>query len=233
VLYYAAFGGSTEIIELLLTKGANFKNKREVNDILRISVYKGHSGVVKLLLEKRPNIDLLDYHGERETVLMEAAHLGYADMVKILLDNGAEPDQQYRGSATSLMLAAENGHVEVVKLLIDHGADVNKKDLYGKTALILAVENNQRDVVKILLSHDADPNVKDDNGDTALDYTYTPENRVPLSMLQEYGAEGRGFSNYLIKDEYANRRKQVYAAMFATSYLSLGIYLQEKTKKLK
>ncbi|MEW6352229.1 MAG: ankyrin repeat domain-containing protein, partial [Thermodesulfobacteriota bacterium] len=59
----------------------------------------------------------------RATPLMLTAQNGQLHVVRVLLDNGAEPDAYHRTYGTALMLAAQNGHLQVARLLLEKGAD--------------------------------------------------------------------------------------------------------------
>lgn len=50
--------------------------------------------------------------------------LGHLDMVKFLLDAGADQEHKTDEMHTALMEASMDGHVEVARLLLDHGAQV-------------------------------------------------------------------------------------------------------------
>ncbi|MEW5743496.1 MAG: ankyrin repeat domain-containing protein [Myxococcota bacterium] len=62
------------------------------------------------------------------TPLIEAAAAGRADLVKLLLDAGAEPSWKDSEEETALLKAAANGHREVTALLID-AATEDEKDM--------------------------------------------------------------------------------------------------------
>ena len=63
---------------------------------------------------------------EGETVLMTAARTGNAEVVKLLLDQGADvgAKEGWHGQS-ALMWAAAEGHPDVVQVLIDHKADIH------------------------------------------------------------------------------------------------------------
>ena len=84
------------------------------------------------------------------TPLHIAAHNGYTEVVKLLLDNKADVDaSRTDDGATPLHLAAENGHREVVKLLLDNKGYVNTKTHHGKKPLDAARQNYHLDIVKL------------------------------------------------------------------------------------
>ena len=55
---------------------------------------------------------------------MSASKNGHGEVVKLLLEHGAQVDLQEENGWSALMSASQNGHGEVVKLLLEHGAQV-------------------------------------------------------------------------------------------------------------
>ena len=90
------------------------------------------------------------------TALHLAAMKGHPEVVKLLLEEGADKDAATVeghitvGGQKALHLAAEHGCTEVVKLLLEAGADKDAVDLQGKTALDLAIETRHLEVVRLL-----------------------------------------------------------------------------------
>ncbi|KAK0640651.1 ankyrin repeat-containing domain protein [Cercophora newfieldiana] len=92
--------------------------------------------------------------------LQQAVELGASEIVKLLIDAGAdinEPPADH-GGATSLQLAAIMGYLGIAKHLLDLGADVNAagSDRRGRTALEGAAENGRIDIIQLLLDHGAE-----------------------------------------------------------------------------
>ena len=69
--------------------------------------------------------------------MRRAAEKGRIDVVRLLLDAGADVDQREGSDWTALFSAASEGHLEVVELLLDAGADFNVKDGSGETPLAI------------------------------------------------------------------------------------------------
>ncbi|KAL3095172.1 hypothetical protein niasHT_022993 [Heterodera trifolii] len=116
------------------------------------------------------------------TALMLAAVFGAGEMVEILLESGADPNQMClrklidaRGYpnmtiVTPLWVGAMDGHFEVCKALVKHGADVDLgAPQFGTTPLMAVCNFNARlETVSLLIKNGANVNHSDPNGNTAL-----------------------------------------------------------------
>jgi ankyrin repeat protein len=138
-----------EVAKLLISRGASVNAKTRVGRtpqwVLPNSVPGfGHGiGIVRGGLPAR---------GSRPpipggmTPLLYAARDGRADVVRMLLDAGADINQRDANEITPLIFAITNNHPDVARLLIDRGADINAVDWYGRTPLWAAVETRNMDV---------------------------------------------------------------------------------------
>ncbi|KAJ4248105.1 hypothetical protein NW762_012875 [Fusarium torreyae] len=91
------------------------------------------------------------------SALWEAARFGNANIVKLLLDNGADGNSTgyfaYAGLATPLMVAAAGGHeLAVATLLSHHLVDQLKEDSEGHNALWYAANFGKDSIVRVLLA---------------------------------------------------------------------------------
>jgi len=79
--------------------------------------------------------------------LRKAAELGYAAIVRALLDNQADPNSEDARGNTALHLAAREGHDNVVWALLDgsRGVDYMRKNADGETPLSLVARLVRRD----------------------------------------------------------------------------------------
>ena len=75
-------------------------------------------------------------------------------MAELLMERGAEVEQQHYLGTTALHYAALRGQTEMVQLFIEHGADVQrigrKFDAAGQTPLQMAGTQGHDDVVRLL-----------------------------------------------------------------------------------
>ena len=100
---------------------------------------KGYYETIKLLLNYCPDINTNLLNAEDNngfTALMLAARSGHPEIVKLLLERGANDDK----GKSAMLLATMRGHLDIVQLLLDHHADINLSDDNGYTTLSLAVE---------------------------------------------------------------------------------------------
>ena len=56
---------------------------------------------------------------------MYAAQEGHEEILRLLLENGADVNAKDRSKKTALHMAADKGHVSTLKLLLKNGADIN------------------------------------------------------------------------------------------------------------
>lgn len=77
-----------------------------------------------------------------------AAMEGHEEVVKTLLELGAEVDAVSQDLRTPLYLAAMKGHLSCVKVLLAQGADTSMKTTDGKTAVEVAASSEIGDAIK-------------------------------------------------------------------------------------
>ena len=130
-----------------------------------------------------------------------AASRGHFDVLRCLLENGADINASTADNCTPLMIAIENGNINAATFLIEHGANVDLKDDRGDTALHYAMSryilydcNASLEVFSCLIEHGADVNGR--NSSKGPSNSCTPlmvasrNSRVDLmTLLIKHGAD--------------------------------------------
>ena len=88
------------------------------NTPLHIAAFFGHFELLEVLLEEFVElIDQLNRYGW--SPLMQACHQGHFDCVKLLLENGADPNITNPLGITALTVATRGGFEKVIELLLN------------------------------------------------------------------------------------------------------------------
>lgn len=127
-LWFSAYKGRQEMVEMLVKYGAKVDN-------ICYNTRNGNGGCSPCF------------------IAIQSQHL---DVVRFLLRHGCDPDLTDARGHTPLFYASGKGEVEIVKLLCDARADVHK-ECDGRTPLFTACRNGRLDVVRCLLSYGCNP----------------------------------------------------------------------------
>jgi ankyrin repeat protein len=148
-LMYAAESGYTDVICLLVGRGANTSLKNKLgNTALMLAAQNGRLNVVEYLINQQAKINTQNMQGN--TALMLAAQNGRLNVVEYLINQQAKINTQNMQGNTALMLATENGQYSIVSILIQHKASFNVVNKFGRTALTLAKKNNHIFITDLL-----------------------------------------------------------------------------------
>jgi ankyrin repeat protein len=170
-LLFAARGGFTECARILLDHGADIKAADpDGTGALVLAIINGHFDTAGFLLDRKadPNaadnmgraplfaaVDMRDLYGSNRPAPRDPGKLDAMDIVKMLLDHGADPnakltkliparavldfpDVMMSEGATPFLRAAKSADVPVMQLLLDKGADPKVVTKAGVTALMVA-----------------------------------------------------------------------------------------------
>lgn len=81
-----------------------------------------------------------------------AVTFGHVQVVKTLLDHGADTNLTDEGMFTALHLATTHDQSDIIELLLEAGADINQKDVYGMTPLHTAAWGGEMRIVALLIA---------------------------------------------------------------------------------
>lgn len=140
---------------------------------IRCITQLGLSNLAMMLLSNGPETNNFFTQEDLDLALADAAYEGSIELVRRLLDKGAnilaEEDvvstshermmRNFNGSIDrvfALHAAAEGGHLEIVQLLMNKGADINANHGQAGSALHAAARGDYLDIVKFLVDRGAD-----------------------------------------------------------------------------
>jgi hypothetical protein len=149
----------------------NVKLGRRGRTQLHHCAEKGLTTSVKRLLSIRNiNVNVKDdVYGA--TALHDAAINGHVEIVRLLLQNGAEVNAKDKIGNTPLHWAASEGHVDILHLLVENGANLEAQDVDGERVLHRAAYNGNLPFIQELISrYHVDIYAKDADGRTALSW---------------------------------------------------------------
>uniref|UniRef100_A0A0G4IF08 Uncharacterized protein n=1 Tax=Chromera velia CCMP2878 TaxID=1169474 RepID=A0A0G4IF08_9ALVE len=148
-LFGAAYEGPVELVDLILTRGADLHAKNgyaqsALHCAARAEPANGGKEIAELLLDRGAEIDGRDNKGE--TPLNHTTGLSlhsddshtlrdHADVAEVLISRGADVNARREDGEPCLHGAAAYGSIRVVTLLLDRGADLHATDQQGNTAL--------------------------------------------------------------------------------------------------
>lgn len=161
VMLSAAEEGNTDIIEYLISRGANVNavsvgidgdvKDKKINSTLYSAIIRGNFDIIKLLIENGADIEQeLDFSEGTEAPVLTAAGCSSKNILEYFLKKGAKVNYQNNKGNSPLMRAAYAGRIDNLKILLSYKADKQLKDINGHTAMDLAKEKKQKEIVDYL-----------------------------------------------------------------------------------
>ena len=127
----------------------------------------GNLSMAELVLENRKiDIDIVGRSGN--TPLLMAVEGNHLEVIKLLINKGANPNQQNKYGNTALILACSQSAVEVVLFLLSYQVEVNHFNQERETALMYSAWRGNSKLVYKLLDAGAEVGPKNLEGETAI-----------------------------------------------------------------
>ncbi|UCC71624.1 MAG: ankyrin repeat domain-containing protein [Gemmatimonadota bacterium] len=167
-LHYAAAGGSQEVADMLLARGAGVNAQNHSGETaLHWAVIRNQRAVAFLLVQNGADTELRENYG-RTPLLWVARETGNVEIATLLIEAGADVNARDRAMDTPLGLAAWRGFEDLVDLLLAEGAAVPTGGAEAQTLLAFAAEKGLARLFNIVAGGEVDLTVRNDNGGTLL-----------------------------------------------------------------
>ncbi|XP_075228280.1 uncharacterized protein LOC142328429 [Lycorma delicatula] len=156
-------------LEVTCSFNSNKNTKKRKSSIEYLSI--SSSGEIKSTPMKNNSKkkDIMKRNKKGETPLQVACEKGNLDLVKSLLDEGANPNTKDYAGWTPLHEAVQRGNIALVETLLNSGAYINTPGYYNITPLLEAVLKDNIVIARLLLQHGADVTLRSR-------YNYLPMN---------------------------------------------------------
>ncbi|KAM6138072.1 ankyrin repeat and SOCS box protein 3 isoform 1-T2 [Phoenicopterus ruber ruber] len=197
-IHEAAAHNSSECLRLLVRAAPSddYINSKTFEGMcaLHLSARHGSLESVRVLLEA--GADPNEVTTEATTPLFLAVENGHADIVKFLLQHGANVKGLHSWSGwNSLHQASFQGCTEIMKILLEKGASKECEDDFGITPLFVAAQYGKLESLRLLVSHGADVNCQAKDRATPLLIAAQEGHAECVELLLSKGADPNLYCN--------------------------------------
>ncbi|KNC81335.1 hypothetical protein, variant 1 [Sphaeroforma arctica JP610] len=143
-----------------------------MSDKLWQAVFNKDIGAVERLCKEGVSLDTLNWHNpaiKNWTCLHIAASTGQVEILRLLVNAGADLHPKSKNGSRPLHFAALSLNLDAVQTLLDAGARINALDKQKNTVLHRAVMKHHIQMAKLLLDNHANPQMRNKKGLSPID----------------------------------------------------------------
>ncbi|KAA8648465.1 hypothetical protein EYZ11_007693 [Aspergillus tanneri] len=191
-LIIASAVGHVEIVDLFLHHGADPNTVNGAGrSAMDIAARNGHMETMRVLLRygARGCHNSSSSASTSYDTIHVAAGGGHPGALRILIENGVDPNRRTYWGDTALKVATRSGHIDAVKTLLDLGVEFMNRDRDMHTALYEAVKRDNVQIASLLLDAGDEIEGKDRWGRTTLTCAVWFGSMDSATMLLDRGAQ--------------------------------------------
>jgi len=190
VLYAAIEHGHRDIVDLLLSRGAD-PNEKNISGrtSLHIAARKGDAGLIELLIKHGIDVNV---RSRDSSISIPLCHAGSRQAVEVLIANGADLSWRDESGGTVLHSLVRMGTTDAVEAIIEHGVNIDAQNNFGSTALHVTAVHGSKKMAESLVAKGANLNIEDNKG-------FTPLARKMELVHGSGGVYGTDFAEFLIR----------------------------------
>jgi len=167
-LHSLASRGNADGIRVLLAKGADINiQSPDKNTPLHFAALSRRGEIIRLLVERKADLESPNQKG-RSPLVLAAREMAGPDVVRTLLDLGANINAADRDGGTALSLAAWRGSADVVSLLLERKAALPSNVMLGRQLLNYAVSKGLVGLFSLMVEKGADLSAQTEKKQTLL-----------------------------------------------------------------
>ena len=151
-VFEASATGNLERVRELVKENAQLVNSFAADGFfpLGLAAFFGHRTIVEFLLKNGAEVNTAARNAQKVTALHGAVARRDVEIVKMLLDRGANANAKQERGFVPLHDAAASGNLALVQLLVKHGARMDAKADDGKAPGDMAAERGHKEVAEWL-----------------------------------------------------------------------------------
>uniref|UniRef100_A0A672T631 Histone-lysine N-methyltransferase EHMT2-like n=1 Tax=Sinocyclocheilus grahami TaxID=75366 RepID=A0A672T631_SINGR len=198
-LLEAIVNNHVEVVKYLIQSGACVYHAEEDGSTgLHHAAKLGNLEVLMLLLSTG-QVDLNTQDSGGWTPIIWAAEHRHIDVIRALLNRGADVTVRDKEMNVCLHWASFAGSAEIVELVLNAGCPLSSVNLHGDTPLHIAAREGYTDCVTLFLSRGADIDIMNKEGDTPLSLARCD---TPVWVALQINRKlRRGISNRVVRTE--------------------------------
>ncbi|CAG8363644.1 unnamed protein product [Penicillium salamii] len=183
ILLRAVEHSNIELVKLLLDYGADIEQENNSSTWRSTALARvagtSNTDILRHLLERQPKVDVGHIGKDSQSPLHVAAKSGQTMNLRILLQQGSDPNVWSDDDAW-FPLHASFESTEIIKILLAQGCDINATSAWG-SILNLAVFHEQVDSVELLLEQNPKPDLELEDPSVAF-FDESDKGVAPLAM---------------------------------------------------